>query len=158
VRYRKRLPAILALAVAASVVTLLTGCVSTDRHSYVAPDESLDETANYYIVFAEQDDQALHEVLREALEARGIAVSSGFRDREPGDTRYRIEYLGQWRWDITWYLLSFDMRIYDPRNDLLVAASSSLRTSLARREPRAMVDEVLDALFPATQVTSRSSP
>ena len=126
---------------------LLASCVSIDTGGYVVPGEILDERGKYYIIFSEDDQQALHELLREGMVAKGLFVESGFEDRMPEGVTYRVEYGGQWQWDVTWYLLNFNVRIYDPESKLLIASAHSLRTSLGRKKPEDMIAESLDKIF-----------
>jgi hypothetical protein len=125
----------------------LASCVSVDVGSFIVPGETLDKKGNYYIVFSEDDQQALHETLRENMVLKGLSAESGFKDRMPENINYLVEYGGQWQWDITWYLLNFNVRIYDPKTKLLIASANSLRTSLGRKKAEEVVSETLAQLF-----------
>jgi hypothetical protein len=124
------------------------GACATHRTSgYVVPGETLDKNARYFVVIDLEDDRELNALLERGLATRGIEVSSGLIGTMPADAAYRVGYSGQWQWDITWYLLSFSIRIYGPESGLLIATASSLRTSLVRRPPAEVVSEVLNQLF-----------
>lgn len=125
----------------------LVSCVTVDVGGYVVPGEVLDREGEYYIVFYKEDQQALHELLRERMSAKGLSVASGFGDRMPEGTTYLVEYGGQWQWDVTWYLLNFSVRIYDPETKLLIASAHSMRTSLGRKKPEEIVTETLGKIF-----------
>lgn len=129
------------------MLAALTGCATADVGSYLVPGEALAQSGRYYIVFSEEDDRAVHELLREEMIARGLDAASGFPDRMPQDTAYLVEYGSQWQWDATWYLLHLNVRVYEPDTRLLIASAHSQRTSLARRSPEEMVTETLNALF-----------
>lgn len=136
----KRIPAL-------CMSLVLTACASADVGSYVVPGESLAESGSYYIVFAADDDRALHELLREGMVARDLDASSGFADRMPEDTTYLVEYGSQWQWDVTWYLLHLNVRVYEPGTRLLIASAHSRRSSLVRKPPEEVVAEALNVLF-----------
>lgn len=126
---------------------LLAACATSDVGSYTVPGESLSTSGRYYVIFSENDDRALHEMLRTAMIARGLDASSGFADRVPADATYIVEYGSQWQWDLTWYLLHLSVRIYEPNERLLIASAHSERTSLVRRPAEEVVAETLHALF-----------
>jgi len=129
------------------ILMFLTSCVTVDVGGYIVPGETLEREGKYYIVFSKNDQQALHETLRESMLSKGLSTKSGFNDRMPEDINYLVEYGGQWQWDVTWYLLNFNVRIYDPNTKLLIASANSLRTSLGRKKPEEIVSETLDQLF-----------
>ena len=126
---------------------LLVSCATVDIGGYIASDVNLSKQSNYYIVFSSRDEHALHELLRENMALRGYSVSSGFEDRMPEDTDYMLKYGSQWQWDITWYLLNLDVKVYHPDTKLLAASAHSQRTSLVRKPPEEVVVEALDQLF-----------
>lgn len=130
-------------------VTFLTlvSCATVQVGSYIVPGTALDTDGDYYIIFSENDQRMLHEILRKGMIKRGLSATSGFEDRMPESTNYFVEYSSRWQWDITWYLLEFNLRIYNPRTKLLVASAYSLRTSLQRRTPEEIVAETLAELF-----------
>lgn len=125
----------------------LSACVSVNVGSYVVPGETLDVEGSYYIVISDGDEHALYQLLKTNMLSKDLQVSFGKREDIPASATYLVEYGGQWQWDITWYLLNFDMRIYEPGSKLLIASSSSLRTSLARKSAEKIVVETLEELF-----------
>lgn len=129
----------------------LAACATTDVGSYIVPGEALAPSGSYYIVFSENDERALHELLREGMIARELDASSGFADRVPADATYVVEYGSQWQWDVTWYLLHLSVRVYEPDERLLIASAHSERTSLVRRPAEEVVAETLNALFHENQ-------
>jgi hypothetical protein len=50
-------------------------------------------------------------------------------------------------WDITMYMLELNVEIRDPRTDYILATGKSSRTSLARKSPEEMVEEVIGEIF-----------
>ena len=129
------------------LLLFLVGCVSVDVNGYIVPGETLEKGGNYYIVPSKKDLHGLNELLKEGMLAKGLLATSGTQDNMPEDIHYIVEYGGQWQWDITWYLLNFNVRIYHPETKLLIASANSLRTSLGRKSPEFIVNETLGKLF-----------
>ena len=50
-------------------------------------------------------------------------------------------------WDITMYMLELNIEIRHPRTDYVLATGRSFRTSLARKSPEEMVEEVIGEIF-----------
>jgi hypothetical protein len=47
-------------------------------------------------------------------------------------------------WDITMYMLELTINFRDPKNNFPLASGNSFHTSLTRKSPEEMVDEVLN--------------
>ena len=60
--------------------------------------------------------------------------------------RQRCDY-DKWMWDMTMYLLELTVTIHDPRTEVGLATGNSMYTSLIRKSPQAMVDEVVDNIL-----------
>jgi len=58
-----------------------------------------------------------------------------------------VTYVDKWMWDITMYLLELTITIRDPQTDYPLANGNSYHTSLTRKSPPEMVDEVLGNIF-----------
>lgn len=52
-------------------------------------------------------------------------------------------------WDITMYMLELTITLRDPVNNTPLAVGNSLHSSLTRKSPEEMVDEVLTNIFNA---------
>jgi hypothetical protein len=58
-----------------------------------------------------------------------------------------VTYKDKWMWDITMYMLELTITIRDPQNDYPLATGNSFHTSLTRKSPTEMVDEVVENIF-----------
>ena len=58
-----------------------------------------------------------------------------------------VTYHDRWMWDITMYLLELTVTLHDPRTNVGVASGNSFHTSLTRKTPQEMVDEVVDNIL-----------
>lgn len=128
------------------VIILLASCVS-DQSRYVVPGETLDKMAVYYVVKAENDERNLNASIVREMISNGFAVFTGIKDNAPIKTDYLINYGSQWQWDITWYLLDFDIRVYTKEHNLFVASANSQQTSLVRDDHSKVVANVINELF-----------
>jgi hypothetical protein len=54
-----------------------------------------------------------------------------------------ITYVDRWMWDITLYLLELTVTLRDATNSFPIALGNSYHTSLTRKSPEEMVDEVM---------------
>ena len=129
------------------VICLALASCAIDVGGYITPDSNLNKQANYYIFHSTRDERGLHELLRKNMEMRGYNVSSGSEDDLQENIDYVLRYGGQWQWDVTWYLLNLDIKIYHSETRLLAASAHSLRTSLVRRSSEGVVSETLDQIF-----------
>ncbi|WP_346287730.1 hypothetical protein [Zoogloea sp.] len=58
-----------------------------------------------------------------------------------------VTYVEKWMWDITMYMLELTVVIRDPQSDFPLATGNSYHTSLTRKSPREMVDEVIGNIY-----------
>lgn len=89
----------------------------------------------------------MEKVIANKLNEFGFHASYGAnsKPREPVDAI--VTYKDRWMWDITMYLLQIDIHFHDPESDFVFASGNSYRTSLVRKSPEYMVDEILRDLF-----------
>jgi hypothetical protein len=62
-----------------------------------------------------------------------------------------VTYVDRWVWDITLYLLELTITMRDATNDFPLAVGDSYHTSLTRKSPEEMVDEVITNIFNAAK-------
>jgi hypothetical protein len=124
-----------------------SSCATVDVGSYIIPGETLDFDGHYYIIDSKDDERGVAKIIKTVMSEKGIKISSGSKEDLPEGVNYTIEYGSQWQWDVTWYLLNFDFRVYNSESNLFIASAHSLRTSLERREPEHIVTETLNTLF-----------
>lgn len=56
-------------------------------------------------------------------------------------------YVDKWMWDLTMYMIELTIVVRDPASDFPLATGNSLHTSLTRKSPKEMVDEVTSNIF-----------
>ena len=65
----------------------------------------------------------------------------------PSNVDIVVDYADKWMWDITMYMLELTITFRDPNTDVPLGSGNSYHTSLTRKSPQEMVDEVLTNIF-----------
>jgi hypothetical protein len=148
---------LLALVVFSVTLLGLTGC-SSKKNATLMPGANLGVIKNYYVVHYSSDNSKVNELIRDNLIARGYQATTGDAHATPADVDAVLTYQDKWMWDITMYMLQLDMQIRNPKTDIPLATGMAMHTSLCRRSPKEMVQEVLDEIhkkagLPATPAT-----
>lgn len=60
-----------------------------------------------------------------------------------------VTYIDRWQWDLTLYMIDLTINVRDPQSGFPMAVGNSHHTSLTRKAPSDMVEEVLDNVFAA---------
>jgi hypothetical protein len=132
----------LRLALAAlALAVLTTGCAVNKASAIVDPSARLDTVKIVHVKKFEKDEHGIDKLIAANLRARGYAVSEGAQPPVPVDAT--VTYIDKWFWDISMYMLELTINFRDPKTDYPLATGNSLHTSLARKAPPEMVDEVL---------------
>jgi hypothetical protein len=133
------------LAALATVATTTTGCAINRATATVDPSVNLGSLKAMHVAKQPKDDNDIDVLIAEKLRSRGYKVTTG--SEKPSAVDAVVTYIDRWRWDITMYMLELTITIRDPGNDYPLASGKSYHTSLARKSPSEMVDEVLSNIF-----------
>lgn len=139
----KRIIGLLSVVVIASV--FMTGCAVNRATATVDPSAQLDKLRTVQVKKLEGEDGSVRRLIADNLRARGYAVATDGQAPEKVDAV--VTYVDKWMWDITMYLLELTITIRDPQTDYPLANGNSYHTSLTRKSPPEMVDEVLGNIF-----------
>lgn len=139
----KRIIGLLSVVVIASV--FMTGCAVNRATATVDPSAQLDKLRTVQVKKLEGEDGSVRKLIADNLRARGYAVATEGQAQEKVDAV--VTYVDKWMWDITMYLLELTITIRDPQTDYPLANGNSYHTSLTRKSPPEMVDEVLGNIF-----------
>lgn len=140
-RRAKHAPLILVLAF------LVASCSIVEKGSYVRPATSLSTGETFYVVLDGEGREDTGKLLVERLKALGYDVRGGPRAEVPADTDVIVTYEDHWFWDMSMYMLSVKVDFRNAKTNALLATGQSLRTSLARKSPEAMVDEAISPVL-----------
>jgi hypothetical protein len=127
----------------------LTGCAVNRASATLTPDADLSKIKSAYVVKQPKDGNGIDDLIKANLEKRGYRVTKGPELQGPYATDVAITYVDKWMWDITMYMIELTINLRDPKTDFPLAVGNSLHTSLSRKSPEAMVDEVIDNIFKA---------
>lgn len=142
----KRIASIFALLCATFFVT---GCAVNRASATLSPGADLTTVKSAYVVKQPKDTHGINDLIAANLEKRGYVVTKGPELSTPYKADVAVTYVDKWMWDITMYLLELTVNVRDPQTGFPVAVGDSLHTSLTRKSPPEMVDEVLDNVFKA---------
>lgn len=125
--------------------SLLTGCVNIAT-SKVEPGTDLASLKTMYVKQIPADKRGVNEIIADKLRSKGVKVKTGVDDpTTPVDAL--VTYADKWMWDITMYMLDLNIVIRNPNDQMPLASGYSKHTSLTRKSPQEMVDEVIDNIY-----------
>ena len=133
-----------------SIGVWLTACAPFLVESKVVDDTGLFQAKQFYVMHNPDDTGSLDKVIEGQLVEMGFSASTGVKKNMPSDTDILVTYEFHWFWDLSNYLLMFEIELRNPETYFPLAKGNSWRASLARRTPEEMAREILEPiLFPA---------
>lgn len=127
------------------VLSLGSGCAVNRATATVEDPAALARVKSMHVMKLEADGRGIDGLIASKLRTRGYTVTNG--PEKPGRVDALVTYKDKWMWDITMYMLELTVTIRDPKTDFPFATGNSLHTSLTRKSPTEMVDEVIDNIF-----------
>lgn len=127
---------------------LLAGCAVNRATATLTPGTNFKDTKSFYVVKLPEDSRGIEKLISDNLVKRGLRSSYG---SQPTQVDAVVTYVDKWMWDITMYMLELTVTIRNPSNDFPMAVGNSYHTSLTRKSPEEMVDEVLTNIFNKTE-------
>jgi hypothetical protein len=131
----------------AALLFFSSGCVNRATAT-VTPGMNFKDVKSFYVVKQPRDSRGLEKLISDNLVKRGFQSSYG---SQPTQVDAVVTYVDKWMWDITMYLLELTVTVRNPSNDFPMAVGNSLHTSLTRKSPEEMVDEVMTNIFNRTE-------
>ena len=120
----------------------MTGCAVNRADATLMADADLTKVKTLYVVHSEADKHGVDADLKTAFEKRGFAVTTGPARTPPYPADAVVTYVDKWMWDLTMYMIELSVTVRSPVNDFPMATGHSLHTSLTRKSPAEMADEV----------------
>lgn len=139
---------IISILFAFMALALSTGCAVNRATATLMPDADLSKVKTVYVVKHDKDDRGVGDLIKTNLAGRGYQAEMGPEVKPPYKTDAVVTYVDKWMWDITMYLLELTITVRD-KNDFPLATGNSLHTSLTRKSPPEMVDEVVNNIVTA---------
>jgi hypothetical protein len=141
-----RLASVFALVCATS---MMTGCAVNRATASLTPGADLAQVKTAYVVKFDKDVHKIDEIIAKKLQAKGYAVTSGPELSTPYKADVAVTYTDRWMWDLTMYMIELTVNFRDPKTNFPMATGNSFHTSLTRKSPDEMVDEVLANILAA---------
>jgi hypothetical protein len=135
----------LATWLVAVAAMLLSGCAVNRATATVDPSANLATIKTINVVHAPEDGRNINELIAQRLTKMGFVASTSPEARKDVDTN--LTYVDRWMWDITMYMLDLTIVVRDPKTDFPYATGNSRHTSLTRKSPQEMVEEVTGNIF-----------
>ena len=135
-----------ALALVLFVLLLTTGCASSLQAKKM-PGTDLSKLKTFYVQKLAADGRGIEQVIASRLTYMGFIAASGAGETPSSPVDAIVTYQDKWMWDITMYMLQLSIQLRDPQTRMVLAIGDSMRTSLIRKSPEGMVDEVLTEIF-----------
>ena len=118
------------------------GCAVNRANATLMADADLSKVKTIYIVHAEKDNHQVDQDLKTAFEKHGYVVTTGPALAPPYPQDAVVTYVDKWMWDLTMYMIELTVTVRNPTN-FPMATGNSLHTSLTRKSPAEMADEVV---------------
>ena len=129
----------------AAILVFNSGCAVNRATAVADPSLRWDTIKSLHVRQYEGEDGSVRKLIVDKFRASGFTVTT---DPEPAaQPDALITYRDKWFWDITMYLLELSVALHDPRTEVALASGNSLHTSLTRKSPKEMVDEVIDNIL-----------
>ena len=138
---------LITLLLTAITTTVLTGCANTELVSDIDPQVDISQIRSVHVVKFEQDNRGIENLIANNFNDRGIQATTSPTKQPKQPVQAIVEYRDKWMWDLTMYMLELNIDFRDPETNYKFATGRSYRTSLARKSPEEMVDEVLSDIF-----------
>ncbi len=134
-----------------AVLLVLPGFLGCSyKHLYGETMQGVDLQARHriYVVHQPKDKQQINSMIANRLKRAGFEATAGMDVSDaPADVDAIVTYEDHWQWDMSMYLIVLRIDFRDPKTQELLASGQSYRTSLDRKPPAFMVDEIITAMF-----------
>jgi hypothetical protein len=128
-------------------ILVLTGCSKAILRSDSDPNTNLGLLKTFYVRKFSEDNRGLEKIIAKTLNGYGFQATDGTGAIPPTPVDALVTYKDRWMWDITMYMLEINIELRNPDTNFMFASGNSYRTSLVRKSPEEMIDEVLRSIF-----------
>ncbi|MBW2286918.1 MAG: hypothetical protein JRG90_03750 [Deltaproteobacteria bacterium] len=101
-----------------------------------------------HVVRQPKDQRQIGSMIADRLERAGFEATAGIgTSSAPDVVDVIVSYEDHWQWDMSNYLIALRIDFRNPKTQELLASGQSYRTSLDRKPPEFMVDEIITTMF-----------
>jgi hypothetical protein len=136
---------IFTLLISLILLSLTSGCAVNRATATVDNPVALNSLKTIYVSKLDADGRGINMLIADKLRTRGYTVTTG--TDKPVNVDALVTYSDKWMWDITMYMIELTVTIRDPKDSYPLAVGNSFHTSLTRKSPTEMVNEVVDNIF-----------
>jgi hypothetical protein len=129
-----------------ALMAIMNGCAVNRATATVDQTTDLSALRTFYVQKYSEDTRDTNNLIESKLVEMGFDVSENVTDADAV-----VTYVDKWFWDITMYMLELTVTLRDPKTDFPLATGNSYHTSMSRKSPEGMVDEVLTNIFYSEQ-------
>jgi hypothetical protein len=122
---------------------LLSGCSKVVLKADSDPNMDISTIKSFYVQKLPADNRGLEVKIASQLNDFGYQATSGVNALPTQPVDAIVTYTDRWMWDITMYMLELNIEFRDPDTNYVFASGNSYRTSLVRKPPEHMIEEVL---------------
>ena len=133
------------------LVCLLLPACSATLNAKKMPGTDLSKAKTFYVQKLPADERGIEQLIARRLTQMGFTATSGASETPSSPVDTIVTYQDKWMWDITMYMIQLSVQLRDPQSRMVLATGDSMRTSLVRKDPEGMVDEVLAEIFKGGQ-------
>ena len=139
---------ILSILIAALLLSF-TGCASVQVGGSLAPGASsqITKDSSFYVVKLAEDERGVELKIANHLQERGYKATSGTVNGKPDNVDVVVTYQDRWMWDMTMYMIRLNITLENGETSELLGSGESYRTSLARKSPETMIQEIFDEIL-----------
>lgn len=130
-----------------AVLWLASGCAVNRATASLTPGTDLSRVKQFYVVTVPADKNAVDKLIKNKLEKMGYTATVGPEKSPPYQADAVVTYQDKWMWDITMYMIELTITLRNPQTSFPMAVGNSFHTSLTRKSPEEMVEEVLTNIF-----------
>jgi hypothetical protein len=129
-----------------TLLFLNAGCAVNRATAKIDNAGVLNTIKSIYVSKLEADGRGINNLIAEKLHSCGYTVATGDEGKQ-GNVDAIVTYMDKWMWDITMYMIELTIVIRDPKDNYPLATGNSFHTSLTRKSPTEMVDEVVENIL-----------
>jgi hypothetical protein len=128
-----------------AIFLLSSGCAVNRATATVDPKTDLSKIKTLSVIPYEPAASEIALLIERKLKSMGYQVTTGQNTQTEVDAI--VTFKDKWMWDITTYMIELTIVIREPKTEYPLATGNSFHTSLTRKSPAEMVEEVLNNIF-----------
>ena len=137
---------ILCMAMATVIVLTSSGCAN-QATAKITAGADLTKIHKIHVEKFDPDKRGINVLISDQLTKMGYESTTGAASEKPANVDAIATYRDKWMWDITMYMLDLTITLREPQGEYPLAVGHSMHTSLTRKSPEKMVEEVLTNIF-----------